>query len=783
MRQHNEVVDPTGERQLQRRRVLARFVAPFLVVGTLIAAILGITLHSYNVNRNGALTLSRQVLAALQSYVAEEVFAYLEPAASTVSIVNDLLSHTDEAVRPVAFASYAASMLRQVPQIEAFTLANGRGDVAIVSRLPDGGTETRRILVSATGRTATIEKRDAGGHRTSLVPDPGADFDPRPKAWFKGAVANHGARFWSRPYLLPLTGKPVLTVSAARSGEGEGKGNEKGKGKGEETGELTRVASVDVALDQLSRFTSSLKIGGNGRAVILDAAGHLVASPDLLHPGADPSKAGLDPSRDPVLFQAWNRERVLGGGARLITSNGTRFVTIAGPVPGAAPGWVLLLAAPESDFAGFAVIGGRQDLLFSLVLVLLACLLAGLLARQGLRADRAGRLLAITRDRAREESAALGALVREQALFDPASEAPQLTERLADMADAGRASIWRIADGGRNLACEDSFDTTEGGHTGGFALSHAELPRFFEFLETGETAEIADAARDPRTAELSRLAARQSRALVVVPIEGEDAVAGAVILEDAKSFGRARNFARAVAGIAAIRIRAVGDAGIPSPDAAIVAAPRSIEDDQARTRLSDLGSHDRTADLEGLAVYPAASVMVLTFADPHVTSRRDAGNILEAADGMARAVQEAGRRFDLPYLKLVGHTLIAACGCAPDADGTDAAIRLADAALAIRETCLAVMERTDLDAFFRIGLDVGRVVGRALGDDPPVFNLWGDALRMAELMAETAPDAGTIQVTEAAYLHLRQQFLFRQRGRFFMPRVGVARCFILAGRR
>ena len=48
-------------------------------------------------------------------------------------------------------------------------------------------------------------------------------------------------------------------------------------------------------------------------------------------------------------------------------------------------------------------------------------------------------------------------------------------------------------------------------------------------------------------------------------------------------------------------------------------------------------------------------------------------------------------------------------------------------------------------------------------------------------MAQTALP-GTIQATEAAYAHLRQDFLFRPRGRFFLPRVGEAQTFLLSGR-
>jgi len=55
-------------------------------------------------------------------------------------------------------------------------------------------------------------------------------------------------------------------------------------------------------------------------------------------------------------------------------------------------------------------------------------------------------------------------------------------------------------------------------------------------------------------------------------------------------------------------------------------------------------------------------------------------------------------------------------------------------------------------------------------------------VRTADIMAGSAIGAGSIQVSEAAYRLLRQQFLFRPRGSFYLPRVGAARTFVLASR-
>jgi len=96
---------------------------------------------------------------------------------------------------------------------------------------------------------------------------------------------------------------------------------------------------------------------------------------------------------------------------------------------------------------------------------------------------------------------------------------------------------------------------------------------------------------------------------------------------------------------------------------------------------------------------------------------------------------------------------------------------------------LSLLTQSGLEPVFRIGIDSGDALGCALGQEPRLFNLWGDVIRTAELMAQSATDTGSIQVSERAYERLRQEFLFRARGVFYVPRIGVARVFILAGRR
>jgi adenylate cyclase len=78
-------------------------------------------------------------------------------------------------------------------------------------------------------------------------------------------------------------------------------------------------------------------------------------------------------------------------------------------------------------------------------------------------------------------------------------------------------------------------------------------------------------------------------------------------------------------------------------------------------------------------------------------------------------------------------------------------------------------------------LDCGTAIGREVGADPRLFNLWGGAVDTARTMASSALP-GSIQASEAAYLQLRHMFLFRSRGSFYRPLGGTEQSFILAGR-
>jgi class 3 adenylate cyclase len=542
------------------------------------------------------------------------------------------------------------------------------------------------------------------------------------------------------------------------------------------------VFGADITLDALSSFLGTLEIGERGQALLMDSTGRLIASPHarpaLKETNGTLMTARADELGDRVVAGAYDRYRVEGPGRRIIEIDGNRYITAVTPLPAAARDWLVLMTVPEEDFVGFVASNNRSALLMSLGVVAVAAILAFVLVRQGLRADRNARLLRERERALQREGEAFSKLADAASLFDPASGTPPraLTETLADVSGARRASVWRLV-GGRILRCEDSFDRDTGGHVEGLELHRDELPQFFKQLLKGEEIDTPDAAADRRTSELHRIVMDPlgSRALFAVPVRRDDKVVGVMWLEDAHGAADAHEFVRAAANLIAMRMPETTPAAARKPAAAAPAAP--IEAPRSFTaELARRGIDPTTVDGD---VYPDIAVMVVHFMDPTALSVRAPEAAQALSNQIACALQATARKHNIPYLKIVGQDIVAAAGLGA-ADGSGAPL-IAQAALAVRDHCLTLFENNDHRQEFRIGLDCGGAIGTNIGNEPRVFNLWGEAVRVATSMSASAWP-GTIQATHAAYERLRHDFLFRPRGRFYLPGVGESRTYVLAGR-
>ena len=736
-------------------------------VGLIIGFLLGIALYADSANRAGVLGLSDTLLRSTRERIALQVSAFLQPAAHATLLAHTMLGRGGATEHAEESYKFAVSVLDETPQIANVLFADAAGNFMLVTRAAGGArgaTETKRILVSPAGRTVEWISRDSAGKVTGRREDPNDDYDSRKRSWFTGARAADDV-FWSGVYVFFSERAPGVTAAVHGPDEDPD------------------VVGMDIRLDRMSGFLGGLSIGQTGRAYIVAKDGEMIAGPDpariLQTQDGKPVPAQIDAIGDADVVAGWDHYRTQGPGNRIIEANGRRLISIVTPLNNNGQDWLLLITVPEAEFSGFVTTNSRRAALLSLAVVALAGGLAVLLVRQGLRADRVAREVAERSSAVRQQSAAFARLAAEAGMFDATGAPPKaLTETLADATGARRAGIWRLAGKGQILRCDDSFEPATGGHVSGLELSRQEGPVLFDALARNEAIDAPDARRDRRTASLhaSFMAPSGTTALYAVPVVQAGRTFGMVMLEDARRDPAARDIAQACAMLIALGSHgeapadAPGDAHTRTPAAARAVSDPPPDDRGLDTALEAALAPDATDDG---AHQTHAIVLVLALPDLAET----------LAHAVACAAQAVAAEHGIAYVKMLGTRIVAAAGYSvPTAAGVkEAAPRLADAAIALRERCAELLSSDDGPAAFGFGLDVGSVLSGRLGEAPGLFNVWGVAVEGAAALAGSAPPEG-IQASEQAYLLLRQAFLFRPRGLFYRPGTGENRSYVLAGR-
>lgn len=785
-----EVVDLSQdprEARAARRHTLGRVVLPVLAAALLIGAIFGTIAINHATSRDDALVLADTVLRALEKRIVTEIENWLSPAERAVQLLHEAekrgaFRRDVRLAEPVSMA-----LLSSVPHVSIVSIADTDGNYYMFRRNEAGGINTKIITQHPARRVVNII-RDAAGAVVRTYEDPSDQFDPRTRPWFIGAAAAEGVH-WTEIYIFFTDKVPGLTVSVAMR---------------EANGEVRGVFGADIRLDALSAFLAGLTIGKTGRAMIIDRDGTLVAFPEadrtVKQVGDRLVPVRVDELNDPVLTRAFNIFRVEGPGRRTIDVDGEHHLTIATAVPHVVGNdWTVLIVVPEDELVGFVTRNALVALAAAAVVTLLAIALTVMLVRQGLRADRNARLLRRRGHALVTRSDAFAALVTDSALIDADSDRglQRFTETLARALDARRVSVWRFS-GSRNvLRCEDSFDAEGMAHDAGAQLACAEIPHAVAAL-AGAPIDVADVTRDPRLAELRQagMAPSGSRALMSVPIGRGNETLGLLWVEDrtADADG-ALAFATAAANMLALRIAPAGGAARPAraeepvrlaAAAGGTATPRrrlpgdGVLAERAQVfmrRLSERGIGERGLAAE---LFRDVTVLALRFTDPVALADAapdHAGASL--ADQAVRIVQEVAAAHGIGYLRILGDSVVAADGFAPD--GIARAGAMAAAALDLQERLTALFHAADQRLGFRIGIDTGTAIGSAVGQDMRTYNLWGEAVRTASAMAESGPD-GAIHLTETTHDAIASSCLMRPRGRFWLDGTGEITTFVLTGR-
>jgi class 3 adenylate cyclase len=121
------------------------------------------------------------------------------------------------------------------------------------------------------------------------------------------------------------------------------------------------------------------------------------------------------------------------------------------------------------------------------------------------------------------------------------------------------------------------------------------------------------------------------------------------------------------------------------------------------------------------------------------------------------AFYEAAERHDLVLFKLIGQQYVAVCGLI--SQRLDHARRAVDMALSMRNIVNNFNLTNESHLAFHAGLDTGSVMGGIIGHHTFAYDLWGNAVRVAQETKNLA-QSGEILVTEDVYQQVAALYTF-----------------------
>ncbi|MFC1580802.1 adenylate/guanylate cyclase domain-containing protein [Thermodesulfobacteriota bacterium] len=799
--------EPDNVLRNRRQRNLLRSTVPVVFVVLILAAVLSIAYFSYRINKRAVLMLSNDLLNSLNRRVCEEVESYMSPAAHMVEIVGEMIKDENFlSERSHEIDSLTSAIIRTYPQLASFPVADTRGNFLMAKKMSDGAIHTKRIEWLDGLPLVSWVQRNTKGAITGTEKNVDASYDPRVRAWYKGAVGKKGL-FWTDVYIFHSDKKPGITASYPIRDSG---------------GRILGALGLDFSLDNLSHFLKTLRIGKTGIALILNNQGQVIAFPNpsrmMINEKGTLRPRSIKEMGDPTLLRAFNHYRISGHGHYSFNMSGIQYISMMSSLPKTmGKDWSVLMVVPEDDFVGLVSSNNRNTLLLSLVIVAISAVLAILFTLQSFRADKNAQMVSKWRRQLETQSTAFSQLTGKPAIFDPHQPEgmAQITEIAAEVFNVERVGVWHLENENQMLVSEDIYRRENSGHTQGLELQREQYPGFLTAVESGVFLIITHAAEDPRTAELKEtyLKTLGTVSMLLAPLFLGDRVCGVLTFEkvDARTWSpEEMNFAEAVAGIISTRFsfgehdkgrtrvqgeesrdhvqgekQEIGGHGAPGQDA-VETTDATLAPEQEETPDPPLDRQPSHGDLEPFPEEDEAGSgtkeMTVLYAELRIHKAIAEGksftDALDFIEKLTLAIGSLAGRHGITVQRMTGDTYICMSGATP---GTaNHAHVIAEMAMDMQHRCAHLFDEESLPMWARFGISTGPVILQR-DERGGLLNFWGETVSSASIMASYGI-RGEIQVAETSYALLKADFLLQDRGSFFVEGQGEITTYLLSGR-
>ena len=211
-----------------------------------------------------------------------------------------------------------------------------------------------------------------------------------------------------------------------------------------------------------------------------------------------------------------------------------------------------------------------------------------------------------------------------------------------------------------------------------------------------------------------------------------------------------------------------------------------VEQDRAETLLLNIlprsiAERLKTDSATIADQFAAASILFADVVDfTPLSDRLQPAEVVGLLDHLFTHFDLLAERYGVEKIKTIGDAYMVAAGVpTPRADHAQV---MALMALDMREAMRSDDDVGHLGLELRIGISSGPVVAGVIGRKRFLYDLWGDAVNMASRM-ESHGTPGEIQVTQATYELLRDEFELEPRGTVSVKGKGDVETWYLVGQR
>jgi signal transduction histidine kinase/CheY-like chemotaxis protein/HPt (histidine-containing phosphotransfer) domain-containing protein len=378
-RSDHPIAIPTPPRAWRLRTIL---ICSLLVFALLPATLVGGLMYTstlQNVDK-----LSSKIINDVAYRVQLDTETHLQQAHS---LLNGLLRSQPTAeqsahvknmmAQPQIFEGFAFSLARMLPDVSFLYFGDAQGAFYGVQDTGDAAQDRLKIHVKpAQEKTRRyFAARQPLDRSQELAPEAKA-YDPRVRPWYSGAITKK-SRAYTTVYPSASTGQLLVTLAQPVV---------------DDSGQIIGVVGVDLFLKTLTQRLQAQKISDNGIAMLVDEQGYLVATStaeDLFTSG-DGQLRRLKPSEssNATMRQAYAAFIALPQRPATATDS-LEMQSFVNPVDsekiiaamrpfGKSEGlqWNMIVAAPDSDFAGETRRSIQQSVYVTLMVLTLGAIAA-----------------------------------------------------------------------------------------------------------------------------------------------------------------------------------------------------------------------------------------------------------------------------------------------------------------------------------------------------------------------------------------------------------------------